>query len=119
MRINNDDDGSSIISGIYSVDGPDLTETYDLAFTIHESGDIRDNCSRIGNELSTDEGIDTILVENIVTSVAPFSWTQEAFTVPLADILGRSVRITRLADGSSGDPEQVGCCVLGKAPRPF
>ena len=109
-------EGSISGAGLMSFDG----EVWN--FAVHETGDIRNACSMVGNALTTDSAGEEI---QSVTIAAPGSdpqeFTQNSWDVTLGDIIGNAILFTTERENPSTmmlETTTIGCCVMGKGSPP-
>ena len=77
-------------------------------FSIHEFGDIRENCAKVGPALVTENNIADVTIS---TSIDFQMFTQDDFMQDIGPIIGKSIKVTVM----DGDMEDIiGCCVIGK-----
>ena len=81
------------------------------SFSIHEFGDVRESCSKVGPALVTDDDIDDLTIDFMTSIDFVQSFTQDDYMQDIGPIIGHSILVTTVRDDSEVN---VGCCVIGK-----
>ena len=81
-------------------------------FTVHQKGDITNSCQNVGSELETMNNIADVTYDPIEMSM----FTQNDWMQAIGPIIGNSIVATKIV---MGNPETIGCCVIGKGMPPM